>query len=84
MARANELDRELKVLADRANRLGGDGRARFDGAMQRVQQQREIVSNDLGDFDHATEQTLESIRMRFEQDFAKLRELLDTAKKKLP
>jgi archaellum component FlaC len=84
MARVNELSRELEVLAQRAHGVGGDGRARFDAEMQRVRQQLEVVSNDLGAFDHATEQTLDSVRMRFEQDFANLRQQLDTAKRKLP
>jgi outer membrane PBP1 activator LpoA protein len=84
MARLNEVEREADALAQRARGLGADARVRFDGAMQRVRQQLEIVSNDVGEFDHATEQTLEQVRMRFEQDFAKLREQLDTAKKKLP
>jgi hypothetical protein len=84
MARVNELQRETEALAQRAQALGADARSRFDGAMQQVRQQLDIVSNDLGEFDHATEQTLDQVRMRFEQDFAKLREHLDTAKKKLP
>jgi hypothetical protein len=84
MALVNEVQQEADTLAYRAQGLGADARARFDGAMQRVWRQLEIVSNDLGEFDHATEQTLDQVRMRFEQDFAKLREHLDTAKKKLP
>jgi hypothetical protein len=84
MDRVSAIDREIKVVEQRAQRLDVQSRGRFESAMQRVRQQLEIVSNDLGEFDHATEQTLETVQLRFEQDFSKLREHLETAKQRLP